>query len=122
MPKAPNYTEAQTDMMKARYIEVSSESQARRDEVVAEIAAELGKSVRSVRSKLSRENVYVAKKPTSKDGTPAVRKETLVNYFSTLVGLPMESAINMTKNDLKKACICIRDLRQELEDRDKEDA
>jgi hypothetical protein len=112
--KTPNYTQAQTDMMVARYIAVASEPEATRDAVVQEIAIELKKNVRSVRAKLSRENVYVAKVPKAKDGSTVIRKDQLARILSDQVGFPLDSAVSMTKNDLKRVIICIRDLREQL--------
>ena len=120
MAKAPNYTQAETDMMVSKYIGVASESESVRDAMVQEIADELKKNVRSVRAKLSRENVYVAKIPKSKDGSTVVRKEQLVRILSDQVGFNLESAISMTKNDLKRTIICIRDLREDIAERDLE--
>ena len=122
MAKTPNYTQAQTDMMVSKYIGVASESDAVRDAVVQEIANELGKNVRSVRAKLSRENVYVAKIPKAKDGSTIVRKEQLARILSDQVGFNLESAISMTKNDLKRIIICIRDLREDIAARDLEES
>ena len=115
MAKAPNYTQAQTDRMVSMYISVASEPEAVRDVMVQEIADELQKNVRSVRAKLSRENVYVAKTPKAKDGTTVVRKDQLVRLLAQQVGSDMDSAINMTKNDLKRVIIVIRDLREQVE-------
>ena len=115
MAKAPNYTQAQTDRMVSMYISVASEPESVRDAMVQEIADELKKNVRSVRAKLSRENVYVAKTPKAKDGSTVVRKDQLVAILSQQVGGTMDSAINMTKNDLKKVIIVIRDLRKDLD-------
>lgn len=51
--KASNYTSQMVERMLARYEELGNEG-------LETIAAELGKPVRSVRSKLVREGVYVA--------------------------------------------------------------
>ena len=58
--KTPNYTQAQV----AQITEAYNSGQA-----IDEIADAVGKSVRSVRSKLVREGVYVAKPKTSSKGT-----------------------------------------------------
>ena len=116
MAKAPNYTEEQTAIMRRMYIDVSSESEARRAEVVQEIANMFNKSPASVRAKLSRENVYIAKKPVAKDGNPAMSKADLGTLISMHVGLDVDSSINMTKNDMKKVIIAFQDLRDQIED------
>ena len=67
--KTPNYTLAQVDQIINSY--ESGES-------VESIAEAIGKSVRSVRSKLVREGVYVAKeKTTSKKVLGPTKKELL---------------------------------------------
>jgi len=51
---------------------------------VDEIATDMGKSVRSVRSKLVREGVYVAKaKPTAKRELGPTKKELLIELEAT---------------------------------------
>jgi len=51
---------------------------------VDEIATDIGKSVRSVRSKLVREGVYVAKaKPTAKRDNGPTKKELLIELENT---------------------------------------
>ena len=67
--KTPNYTQAQV----AQITEAYNSGQA-----IDEIADAVGKSVRSVRSKLVREGVYVAKpKTTSKKVLGPTKKELL---------------------------------------------
>ena len=67
--KTPNYTQAQVAQITEAYNSGQS---------VDEIADAVGKSVRSVRSKLVREGVYVAKpKPTSKKVLGPTKKELL---------------------------------------------
>ena len=67
--KAPNYTAAQVAQITTAY-------QAGMD--IDEIAQDIGKSVRSVRSKLVREGVYVAKpKTASKKVLGPTKKELL---------------------------------------------
>jgi len=116
MAKTPNYTEEQTAELVEGYIAVSGEPEALRNAYVENMASKFGKSVRSIRAKLSRENVYVAKKPTAKDGSPIVRKDALVAELALQVGLPVDSAINMTKVDIKNVIACIESLRDEIED------
>ena len=67
--KTPNYTQAQVAQITEAYNSGQS---------VDEIADAVGKSVRSVRSKLVREGVYVAKpKTTSKKVIGPTKKELL---------------------------------------------
>jgi hypothetical protein len=121
MSKAPNYTEAQTAVMVSKYIEVACDSEAVRDAMVLELAGELGKSERSIRAKLSRENVYVAKTPKAKDGQPAINKATLAGILSISAGVPLTSAENLTKVDLKRLISAFEGLRDEVADLEIED-
>ena len=102
MAKTVNYTKDQTDLMVGMYTGVSGESEAVRDAVVQEIADLLGKNVRSVRAKLSREDVYVAKVAVSKDGTPIARKAELAEMLVAVSGLALVSAEKLNKTDLTK--------------------
>ena len=115
MAKAPNYTEEVTNELVSGYIAVAGESEDVRNAFVAEAAAKYGKSVRSIRAKLSRENVYIAKTPVAKDGSPVVRKEQLVRDLAVAVGQDVDSAINMTKRDLKNVIAVIWALREEID-------
>ena len=114
MAKTVNYTPEMTNELVEGYIAVAGEPEALRNAYVQNMAAKYGKSVRSIRAKLSRENVYIAKKPTAKDGSPIVRKDALVAELATQVGLPVDSAINMTKVDLKNVIACIESLREAI--------
>ena len=116
MAKAPNYTQAQRDMVVNRYIDVAGESESVRDAMVQELADELNKSPRSIRAKLSRENVYIPKTPVAKDGQPAVNKATLAGVLSISAGVPLTSAENLTKVDLKNLINVIESLRDEISD------
>jgi hypothetical protein len=101
MAKAPNYTDEQTAIMADMYTAVRGDSEARRDEVVEEIATMFNKSPRSVRAKLSRMQIYIAKKPVSKvtDGEPA-KKEELAARLVEVSGLNLVSAEKLNKTDL----------------------
>lgn len=70
---------------------------------VATIAADIDKSVRSVRSKLVREGVYVAaSKPTSRKSNEPTKKELLIQ-LEELAPFPVDGFMGATKeaiNDL----------------------
>lgn len=74
-----NYTEAQTLELVTRY---------QAGETVEALAEAVGKSVRSVVAKLSREGVYQAK--TKAKGVARVRKAELVERLATACGVPSE--------------------------------
>ena len=82
-----NYTETQVETMLAEYAAGIS---------VEAIATSLGKSVRSVVAKLSREGVYKAKaKNTS--GTVTLRKAQLIELIAAKVGATQESLESLEK-------------------------
>lgn len=85
-----NYTEAQTDSMKAAYAAGAS---------VESIAEAMGKAVRSVRAKLVREGVYVApeKGAKSKREEGPTKKEMLIQLSEVWPDAPVDGLVNATK-------------------------
>jgi hypothetical protein len=93
--KAVNYTAEQTAKMVADY---------QAGVTVEQMATELGKSVRSIVAKLSREKVYKAKTYVSKTGEAVVKKDTVADYIGDALGLTeadTESLTKANKNALK---------------------
>ena len=91
--KAVNYTAEQTTAMVADYAAGTT---------VELIAQNLGKSVRSVVAKLSREGVYIAKAKESAEHKAT--KEDLVAKIAAIVGVPpneLESLNKATKGALE---------------------
>jgi hypothetical protein len=86
--KAVNYTAEQTAKMVSDYTSGVS---------VDSIASELGKTVRSVVAKLSREKVYKAKEYVSKTGEAVVKKDALADQMATVFGLTEAEADSLTK-------------------------
>lgn len=86
--KNVNYTPEQTLGMVADY---------QAGLTVEQIAQNLGKSVRSVVAKLSREKVYVAKTYTSKTGEAVVKKDTVADYIGNALGLSESDTESLTK-------------------------
>ena len=76
-----NYTVEQTADM------ISAYTAAPNADTVATLALKLGKSVRSVVAKLSREKVYVKPVATSKNGGAIVKKSELVDSLMDKVNL-----------------------------------
>lgn len=89
--KTVNYTPEQTAAMLAAYVAHPSA------DVVAQLAAEMGKTVRSVVAKLSREGVYVAKTYTTKSGETPVKKDELADRMAEAFGLTESEADSLTK-------------------------
>jgi hypothetical protein len=89
--KAENYTSEMVERMVARYEELGNEG-------IEAIAAELGKPVRSVRSKLVREGVYVAAaKPAKVAKAEGPSKKELLNSLESLVDFPVDGLAGATK-------------------------
>ena len=86
--KTVNYTPEQTLKMVADY---------QAGVTVESIAEALGKSVRSVVAKLSREKVYVAKTYTTKTGEPVVKKDAHADFIAQALGLTEADADSLTK-------------------------
>ena len=78
--KTVNYTETQTASMVEAYSEASTDFE--RSEVVSQFAEEFGKSLASIRAKLSREGVYIKKAYVSKAGKPATKKSAKVSLIA----------------------------------------
>ena len=86
-------TEAKTNYTEAQTLELVNEYKA--GVTVEQLAERMGKSVRSVVAKLSREGVYVAK--TRAKGVARVRKAELVERLATACGVPVETMDSLEK-------------------------
>lgn len=109
-PKTENYTAAQVQIMRDRYNPEAS--QEARDLVVKELADEFGKGIRSIRSKLVNEKLYVKKAAVSKvTGGEAAKKDEMSEKLVSLVGAVMvgdkekrlnaDSVAKMNKTDIQ---------------------
>ena len=93
--KSINYTPEQTQKMVSDYQNGLS---------VEIIADNLGKTVRSVVAKLSREKVYIRKEYKSKTGETPIKKDTHADAIGAILRLPendIESLTKANKNALK---------------------
>jgi len=86
--KTVNYTPEQTAQMVADY---------QAGATVETIAENLGKTVRSVVAKLSREKVYVAKTYVSKTGAPVVKKDAHADAIGAILKLTEAETESLTK-------------------------
>lgn len=91
-----NYTPEQTTQLVAGY---------QAGETVEQLAEQLGKTVRSVVAKLSREGVYVAKTKTT--GQARVRKSELVDKLATACGVAPEvfESLEKANHDVLEALV-----------------
>ena len=89
--KAPNYSDADVERLKALYAEHGNDG-------MADIAAEMNKTVRSVRAKLVREGVYVApEKPVAAKKEGPSKKELLATLAEVKPGVPVDGLMGATK-------------------------
>ena len=91
-----NYTEE----MVAQMINAYEANPSR--ETVDMLAGEMGKSVRSIIAKLSREGVYVAQPKVTKTGEPVVRKQELVVALQDHFGIEIPTLVKASKADLQR--------------------
>ena len=91
--KKANYTEAQTAQMIADYQAGAS---------VEQLAESMGKAVRSVRSKLVREGVYVAaEKATKAKREEGPTKKEMLQELETLATFPVDGFMGATKEAIQ---------------------
>src|SRR5574343_172877 len=93
--KTVNYTPEQTKAILDAYANGST---------VESIAENVGKSVRSIVAKLSREGVYKKKEYKTKNGEDVVKKEEHADAIGAILRLPendIESLTKANKNALK---------------------
>lgn len=86
-----SYNEKTTEMMKTRYLENPTR------ETVNEIAEELGKSVKSVIGKLSREGIYRREVYTSKTGEQPITKLEIVAEIAAGLGIDQDDLVGLDK-------------------------
>jgi hypothetical protein len=86
--KTLNYTPEQTTKMVADYQAGVS---------VEALAQEMGKTVRSIVAKLSREKVYKAKTYVSKTGETPIKKDVHADFIGEALGLTEADTESLTK-------------------------
>ena len=86
--KAVNYTPEQTAKIIAEY---------QAGVAVEQIAQAMGKTVRSIVAKLSREKVYVAKQYVSKNGEKPVKKDVTADAIGAILRLSENDIESLTK-------------------------
>jgi hypothetical protein len=86
--KTVNYTPEQTVSMVSEYLAGVTAEQ---------IALSMGKSVRSVVAKLSREKVYVAKTYTTKTGDTVAKKDAVADAIGAVLKLTEAETESLTK-------------------------
>ncbi len=89
--KVVNYTPEMTAKMVEAYTAAPTAA------TVEALAVEMGKTVRSIVAKLSREKVYVAKTYVSKTGAPVVKKDETADAIGAVLSLTEAEIESLTK-------------------------
>ena len=103
---AVNYTAENVEFAVATYA-LATTPEARKA-AVAEIASELGKTVKSVIAKLSREGVYVKAEKATKTGAKVETKAEIVAAIAESLGLEADAIKSLT-NATKAALNALRE-------------
>ena len=109
---AKNYTDKQTKRM----VEMYQSSPTR--ETVEVLANEMGKTVKSVIGKLSREGVYVKKEYVTKRGEKPVTKQQMVEQIAQFLegdAERLETLVKASKQDLLYLKVLVEDIRWEID-------
>jgi len=109
---AKNYTDKQTKRM----VEMYQSSPTR--ETVEVLANEMGKTVKSVIGKLSREGVYVKKEYVTKRGEKPVTKQQMVEQIAQFLegdAERLETLVKASKQDLLYLKVLVEDIRWEVD-------
>ena len=93
--KEPSYTKEFTAEITARYLE-GADYEARQ-EILKEIATESGKKVQSLRAKLVREGVYVAKEYKTLFGNKPETKSDIVTSIAVSLGVETKELAGLEK-------------------------
>lgn len=112
--KPANYTEAMVDQMLTMYAELGNDG-------IEAIATALSRPVRSVRSKLVREGVYVAaEKPTKAPKAEGPTKKELLNQLESLVTFRVDGLMGATKEAIESVIRLAREAQTESEESESE--
>lgn len=109
---AKNYTDKQTKHM----VEAYQENPTR--ETVEVLANEMGKTVKSVIGKLSREGVYIKKEYTTKRGEKPITKQQMVELIAQFLdgdAERLETLVKASKQDLLYLKVLVEDLKWEID-------
>lgn len=95
-----NYTEQQTEQLLNLYAQLGTEG-------LEQIAEQLQKPVRSVRSKLVREGVYIPA-PKAQDKKNGTSKKEMLNTLQSLVGFDTTGFSGSTKEALSSLIVYLK--------------
>lgn len=104
--KQANYPAEAVEALREGYDPTATQEE--RDVQVANLAANLGKSVPSIRQKLQVMKLYVAKTYKTKTGNPVESKGSIVDSIAAACGVDDESLLSLSKGT-KAALNIVRD-------------
>lgn len=93
--KTENYTVEMTASLVEAYKNATTAED--RAAVVSHFAETFGKTVNSIRAKLTREKVYVAKAYVNKNGEKPIKKDEIVGKIAAAIGLTAEACDSLEK-------------------------
>lgn len=93
--KNVNYTDEMTTDIVEAYND--AETDAERETVVQELAEKHGRTVRSIRAKLVREGVYIAKTYKNKNGKKPETKEDIVTAIAKVMNVTVDALNGLEK-------------------------
>ena len=91
-----NYTDENVSEMENVYKSATTDTE--RALAVKALASKIGKTVNSIRAKLSKMGIYIKPKPTNKAGVATIRKNTLVDIISAVTGKDAELMGSLEKS------------------------
>lgn len=95
MAKVINYTDDMASEMKKAYLGAWGDTE--RKEVVENMATKFGKTVASIRAKMSRDQYYQKPTKTTKAGGTITKKAELVENVASELGVPSEVIESLEK-------------------------
>lgn len=104
--KKVNYTDEMVNRLHEIYDPESDEET--REKQVAQAAEELERTPRSIRQKLVREGVYVAKAYKTKGGEKPARKEDIVNSIANTLGVDADTTLSGLEKATKNCLVFLQ--------------
>ncbi len=115
--KTPNYSPELTATIVAEY--EKGETDEERLQILENLSSKHAKPVRSLRAKLVREGVYVAKTYKTKTGARPITKETLVGAIAAAMGEPADALSGLEKATKKALALIFEAVKPEPEKSEK---
>ena len=108
--KTENYTEEMTAEIVEAYLK--GETYEQRAEIIAAQAAKHGKSVPSVRAKLTREKVYIPKEYKNKNGEKPTSKAEQVEALAKMLGVTIDKVDSLERGTMAALKTVVNGVRE----------